>query len=68
MKKDALLNLTLSRRLHDAIQAEAEKHKISMSAYVRAVMTHQVLSNDEQQRQYEEGIINIRGGDVVLNG
>ena len=58
MKNDAILNLKLSRQLHDAVQAEAEKNQISMASYVRAVLAHQVLNKQTRPIIGEERFIN----------
>lgn len=65
--KDAILNLKLSRRLHDAVQVEAEKNGISMAAYVRAVLARQLFSNQTQQILGEELIIKDKDGDILLD-
>jgi len=41
--KESNISIKLSKELHDAIYAEAMKNKMSMAAYIRAVMAHQVF-------------------------
>jgi len=65
--KDTKLTIMISRRLHDALQTESERHKIPMSAYIRAVLNHQVSGDSKQQEPIVEGVIKSRGGDIVLD-
>ena len=65
--KDATLCLKLSRRLYDAVQAEAKKHNIPMAAYVRAVLAHRVFSKQTQPILGEEWLIENEAGDILLD-
>jgi len=64
--KDAKIHIGLSQRLHDAIQAEAKKNDVPMSAYIRAVLTYHIFSEQTPKILGEEWIVNSKDGEIVL--
>ena len=49
MKKEATLNIKLTQELYDAVKADSEKYRVSMAAYVRAVLARQVYGKKTKE-------------------
>jgi len=65
--KDAILHMKLTKQLHNAIQSAAEKHNISMAAYVRAVLAHQVYGRNTHKIMGEEWLVTDGTGEHLLD-
>jgi hypothetical protein len=65
--KDATLNIKLSKHLYDAVKVEAEKHKVPMAAYVRAVLARQIFGKQTSEILGENYLVMDKDGGFILD-
>ena len=65
--KEANMHIKISLHLYNAVKAEAEKHNVSIGAYVRAVLAHQVFSKQTINILGEEMFVTDETGEHLLD-
>ena len=64
---DTTLNMKISSHLYDAVKAEAERHSVSIAAYVRAVLAHQVFSKQTINILGEQMFVTGKDGEFLID-